>query len=1584
MEGPTLALAAFLQSQLEVLVATAEFYPGGGHYKAVTPSSLVTIEPYSPGGLRRLVLNVNSSLVHEAARALEAGRGDAVRKLGEAMVRSGSWPVQFIDLPCNVHWRMAPGLIGTPHALYAWPVPHQVPARRKKRKHLHIPLTIWPRRIYAVSYEINRAEPSATTEQLPGIHYVSEVWGQREDALRLEFQHLVRNETRGSLWQCFLPILGHRDEGEEDLEGTVGPFSALLTYAPALPVFCIADVLVESGQVPRHSALAEAADFLARKDRLFALSLFFGVPLIDRSLTLNASLRTAPLARPPPSSQEVSDFCNRLLGQETEQACRDALRAVLLQRARELWDLTETSTSSTPGNVCVCWSGGIDSTAALCALLETAQEHSPHRRRMHRLKVILDEESMAENPSFHQKYIANSLEQVPRDDKPLSWHEYRMRCEHKASVFVTGELGDQIFGSDRCKAAFPDVYGQCEDLPASLANSVPTGPPPEYQGVFVEKGLAAPWEETILPSLCSVGLIAEGGLSGWKKWIAPQLAVAPFPIVSTYDFLWWLNFSMKWQNVGLRCIHDGGEPLLSHAKNTAGLIGSVRHFYDDRDLECLSCVKSFHNLKFPDLTDWSTYKEPLKYFIKELDGDDNYYREKIKVGSLSFGAPSEADSYVNRFHGAVVDLLAPSEQPVVTASPCEVTGACCSAKIDPNSRPTLLTWGGCGLSSPSSGGLKKLVRAETLSALGGYPSDSSGSIYVDPWEAALLETSPFNIAPFFAEDDERQRRVFNPVSKITLVAKCAALLTTEILEGRSFLDLGACLGASTHWALCHGANQATAVEIQENFCNRAETMLRRAETMNCWPSVHGEATNTFKVVCCGIREYLSQCSDASHDVVLAAGVLHCFVDPIQVLLEITRVASHAVLIEMTHPNMYMDGYLLDPDIRADRCLNSVEIGMETLPGMNASVRPLQRRIEEAGLLQVAPQAVVNMADNDASFVGLATLPSRMAIESSMRNFGFNVTRVFLKEHPVANDEVQTYTGPRKHRALSTRYFLQCVRKASVQAPIRSLESLVHSNDRTKSTSWVKAKSWFSFGSEDDTESPKTQGIECEKVEISLDDPTEKWEFDSTVASRFQREARCHIPDYEEVVSDSIKLLENDLKKRSLQKQTLKVVDVGCATGNTLVKLLDCGFRNVHGVDIAVPMVEKASQNLRLAGYEEKAILHVSTRATDLPSTLGAANELGAVLINWTLQFVVREADRKTFLHNIANRMKTGALLVLTEKTLQNTLTRDAYYDFKKRMGVSENEIAIKEARLKGVLEPFDVRWYLDALSECGFSDICLFRAKFGFITFIARRNPVERRLEQGIPNDKLRTWPDLSDSAKHVWYEAKEELAQFQMSAWGNSTGSAWTGGSETGTVYGYVYEGPTEISVDVGSSSTRRSFTLHDGMYFACAASVQVRGGSGVLHLVHHHKAMFMIGGPVEDGPGRLPYIDGCTDSLLIAPDVKGAPCLNHLHFPPGVVQTQHTHPSGRSGVVVQGKGLCVCDDGDIRLPLQPGMAFVIPANVLHAFETTHDQELDVIAFHPDSDFGPSFDDHPMINRTMIDGISASRINSIQTRRLS
>lgn len=157
-------------------------------------------------------------------------------------------------------------------------------------------------------------------------------------------------------------------------------------------------------------------------------------------------------------------------------------------------------------------------------------------------------------------------------------------------------------------------------------------------------------------------------------------------------------------------------------------------------------------------------------------------------------------------------------------------------------------------------------------------------------------------------------------------------------------------------------------------------------------------------------------------------------------------------------------------------------------------------------------------------------------------------------------------------------------------------------------------------------------------------------------------------------------------------------------------------------------------------------------------------------------------------------------------------------------------------------------------------------------------------------------------------------------------------------------------------------------------------------------YNGVFSLGGAIEK-TGRLKYIDGCTDSLLIPPVKFGDPCLNHLHFPPGIDQTMHTHPSMRVGLVTRGHGECVTPFGNI--PLFPGQIFIIHEDTgikaigldgkeylagSHCFRTL-DGTMDVIAYHPDSDFGPKDEEHPMINRTIVDGISAKHIDAIKTK---
>ncbi len=188
---------------------------------------------------------------------------------------------------------------------------------------------------------------------------------------------------------------------------------------------------------------------------------------------------------------------------------------------------------------------------------------------------------------------------------------------------------------------------------------------------------------------------------------------------------------------------------------------------------------------------------------------------------------------------------------------------------------------------------------------------------------------------------------------------------------------------------------------------------------------------------------------------------------------------------------------------------------------------------------------------------------------------------------------------------------------------------------------------------------------------------------------------------------------------------------------------------------------------------------------------------------------------------------------------------------------------------------------------------------------------------------------------------------------------AAWAGdalGLGEGTHYLFALE-EAELAL------RGRRLPVPAGWYACVPGEASIEGGRGLAITRHGWRGLFQLGGPLEE-LGRLEYIDGCTDTLLVAPPRLGDPCLNHLHIPAHTAQTQHTHPSLRAGLIVRGTGRCITPGGEH--PLEPGSAFLIPAGCRHSF-FTDDDALDVLAYHPDSDFGPTDAVHPMVNRTVL-----------------
>lgn len=203
----------------------------------------------------------------------------------------------------------------------------------------------------------------------------------------------------------------------------------------------------------------------------------------------------------------------------------------------------------------------------------------------------------------------------------------------------------------------------------------------------------------------------------------------------------------------------------------------------------------------------------------------------------------------------------------------------------------------------------------------------------------------------------------------------------------------------------------------------------------------------------------------------------------------------------------------------------------------------------------------------------------------------------------------------------------------------------------------------------------------------------------------------------------------------------------------------------------------------------------------------------------------------------------------------------------------------------------------------------------------------------------------------------------------------------DDGGCFGFVSSGVVMIS---GLFTDRQMTPVYAGQYFTTRARVNVimgrPGTKCVIFQARGYVGAPTVGEVEEDG--RLGYIDGCRDTVLHGPLVKGLPCLNALFMPAGIHQTSHTHPSTRAGIIFAGSGECHTPEG--VHPLKPGDVFFLKAGGQHKFRTDlfgGEVGMKLVAFHPDSDFGPTNEEHPMLNKTEVNGVSAKHLPEIQTK---
>jgi hypothetical protein len=229
----------------------------------------------------------------------------------------------------------------------------------------------------------------------------------------------------------------------------------------------------------------------------------------------------------------------------------------------------------------VLWSGGIDSTVALIALSKSATTHALRAR----IRVICSVHSVREYPWFFSNHVAGVFP-VSMVTQPIG------EALDDTCLIVTGEHGDQLFGS------------------VKLESLVDTG------------DAALPYRSFVQPILARQ-FGNEERAAVITDYLAPQIEQCPTPLETVFDYLWWVNFSLKWQHVSLRIpVFRGRRPWRTYF--------ALRHFFRRAPFQRWA-------LRHPEIRrieNWRQYKLPAKEYIYAFTKDADYYENKVKEPSL--------------------------------------------------------------------------------------------------------------------------------------------------------------------------------------------------------------------------------------------------------------------------------------------------------------------------------------------------------------------------------------------------------------------------------------------------------------------------------------------------------------------------------------------------------------------------------------------------------------------------------------------------------------------------------------------------------------------------------------------------------------------------------------------------------------------------------------------------------------------------------------------------------------------------------------------------------------------------------------
>jgi hypothetical protein len=258
------------------------------------------------------------------------------------------------------------------------------------------------------------------------------------------------------------------------------------------------------------------------------------------------------------------------------------------ERAIELYQQAERNNRK----LAVMYSGGIDSTLVVTALLKNL-----NKDQLKNVVILMNEESIYENRNFYYDHISKNLTSAPS-------FNYGSYITSKDYLLISGEQADMLF--------LPGFVFEYLNLTNAGLDST-------FLPVEQTKGQVIDCINYMLPEYKD-----KNSAENIYRIVEKVCESSPIEIKNMQDMWWWAHFVTKWQSCYTRMLGFISNPNLIEFEK-----GYTTFFCND-DFQLWSMNNRDSIMK----NGMGTYKFVQKDYIYDYNKDEQYYKEKKKLGSL--------------------------------------------------------------------------------------------------------------------------------------------------------------------------------------------------------------------------------------------------------------------------------------------------------------------------------------------------------------------------------------------------------------------------------------------------------------------------------------------------------------------------------------------------------------------------------------------------------------------------------------------------------------------------------------------------------------------------------------------------------------------------------------------------------------------------------------------------------------------------------------------------------------------------------------------------------------------------------------